>query len=182
MSIDWILPLNISLALCAWTLIFIWYVHPWSRAVPLETALRPVLLLHVFRYIGLMFLIPGVTSAPLDPRFALPAAYGDLAAALLALTALFLLKPGRPIAIPAVWVFNIWGLLDLVNAVARGLAYTQDGDLGAAYWIPATIVPLLLVTHAWIFMILLGRGRAGGIRYKFNWMSGRKSNKLMRPF
>jgi hypothetical protein len=159
MNIDWILPLSITIALLSWTLVFLWYVHPWSLARPLEEALRPILLLHAFRYVGLMFLIPGVTNAALDPRFAVPAAYGDLAAALLALGALFMLTLDRRLGIAMVWVFNIWGLLDLINAVARGITYTPDGDLGATFWIPATIVPLLLVSHVWVFVVLLKRGK-----------------------
>ena len=39
-------------------------------------------------------------------------------------------------------------------AVARGLQFTPDGALGAAFWIPAAIVPLLLVTHGYVFVLL----------------------------
>ena len=58
-------------------------------------------------------------------------------------------------AFASVWIFNIWGAADLLNAVARGIMFTPDGHLGATYWIPATIVPLLLVTHAYIFILLV---------------------------
>lgn len=113
------------------------------------------MLLHCFRYVGLMFLIPGVTSETLDARFAVPAAYGDLAAAGLAFAALAALRLSRPVALTVVWIFNIWGLADLFNAVARGVAYTPDGALGAAFWIPALFVPPLLVSHGCIFWRLL---------------------------
>ena len=66
------------------TLILVWYVHPVLRARPFVDALQPILLLHCFRYIGVMFPIPGVTSTPLDPPFAVPAAYGGLVVADLA--------------------------------------------------------------------------------------------------
>lgn len=102
-----------------------------------------------------MFLIPGVTSETLDARFAVPAAYGDLAAAGLAFAALAALRLSRPVALTVVWIFNIWGLADLFNAVARGVAYTPDGALGAAFWIPALFVPPLLVSHGCIFWRLL---------------------------
>ena len=49
------------------------------------------------------------------------------------------------------WLFNAWGLADLLNAVGRGLLYTPDGALGAAFWIPLLIVPLLVVSHVYIF-------------------------------
>ena len=108
-----------------------------------SAAATPLLQVHTV----LMFLIPGVTTETLDMRFAWPAAYGDLVAALLAFAALGALYIHRVGGIVAVWIFNIWGLVDLLNAVARGFLFTPDGALGAAFWIPALIVPLLLVTH-----------------------------------
>ena len=155
MPIDLILPVSMTIAVLTWVLILVWYVHPVLRAQPFADALRPILLLHCFRYIGLMFLIPGVTATPLDPRFATPAAYGDLVAAALAFAALGALRLSRSVALTVVWIFNIWGLVDLLNAVARGIVYTPDGDLGAAFWIPALFVPPLLVSHGYIFWQLV---------------------------
>ncbi len=159
MPVDIILPLSISFALLTWALIFSWYVDPMLRKLPFEKALEPILLLHSFRYVGLMFLVPGVTSEILDSRFSNPAAYGDLIAAVLAFIALAGLRLNMKWGLFSVWVFNIWGLLDLLNAVTRGILYTPDGHLGAAYWIPATIVPLLLVTHVYVFVLLVRHHR-----------------------
>jgi len=156
MSIDLILPISMVMAIIAWSLIFAWYVHPLLREWSFEAAMRPLLLLHSFRYIGLMFLIPGVTNGALDIRFAWPAAYGDLVAALLAFAAMGALQTHRIVGLVSVWIFNIWGLADLLNAVGRGLLFTPDGALGATFWIPAVIVPLLLVTHVYIFGRLIG--------------------------
>jgi len=61
-----------------------------------------------------------------------------------------------------VWVFNVWGTLDLLNAVSRGLLYTPDGALGATVWIPSILAPLLLVTHAAIFRLSVLVMRAEG--------------------
>lgn len=151
MPVALILPVSMVIGIVAWSLLFAWYVHPVLREKSFKDAIRPLLLLHAFRYIGLMFLIPGVTAEALDMRFASPAAYGDLIAALLALAALDILYVNRKAGVAAVWVFNIWGLADLLNAVARGLLFTPDGALGATFWIPALIVPLLIVTHVYIF-------------------------------
>ncbi len=115
----------------------------------------PILLFHCSRFIGLAFLIPGVTSQPLDPRFANPAAYGDLLAALLALLCILALRQGWRAAITLVWVFNVEGMLDLLNAITQGLRYTEGGALGATFFIPAVVVPALLVTHVMVFIILL---------------------------
>ena len=56
---------------------------------------------------------------------------------------------------PLVWVFNVEGTLNLLNAVTQGLRYTEDWALGATYFIPAVVVPALLVSHVMVFMILL---------------------------
>ena len=153
MSIALILPVSMVIGIVAWSLVFRWYINPALASKPLVEALTPLLLLHAFRYIGLMFLIPGVTAEPLDPRFADPAAYGDLIAAILALAVIPAFHMSRSTGVAAAWVFNLWGLADLVNAVIRGLMFTPDGALGAAFWIPAVIVPLLIVSHFY----MLGR-------------------------
>ena len=87
----------------------------------------------------------------------------DLVAAGLAFLALFALRGGWKIAIPLVWVFNIEGILDMINAVARGVLYVPAGHFGATYFIPAIIVPALVVTHVIIFILLL-RGKDGAGR------------------
>lgn len=149
--IDLLLPVSVVLGLFCFSLAARWYLLPVLDRHTLAAGLTPLLLLHGFRYIGLAFLIPGVTAAPLDARFANPAAWGDLIAAVLALLAIAALRTNWRFAIHTVLVFNVFGLLDLVNAVYRGLRYTPDGDLGATFFIPTIVVPLLVVTHIVMF-------------------------------
>jgi hypothetical protein len=107
---------------------------------------------------GLAFLVPGVVSPDLPDGFARPAAYGDLATSILALLAIATLR-GRP-GIIVVWVFNIVGTVDLLNAFYQGDRLgvgIAPGLQGAAYFIPTVLVPLLLVTHVLVFCILLRR-------------------------
>ena len=160
MSIDLILPISITFSLVSWSLIMLWYIHPFLKKYPLEQVLLPFLILHSFRYVGLMFLVPGVTTEILDTRFSHPAAYGDLIAAILAFIAIAAIRLKASWALASVWLFNIWGIADLLNAVARGILFTPDGHLGATFWIPATIVPLLLVTHIYIFILLVRHAHA----------------------
>ena len=155
MPIDLILPVSITFSLVAWSLIMYWYVHPILKRYPVKQALIPFLLLHSFRYVGLMFLVPGVTTEVLDIRFSHPAAYGDLMAAVLAFIAIAAIRLNTSWALISLCFFNIWWASYLLNAIARGILFTPDGALGATYWIPATIVPLLLVTHAYIFFLLI---------------------------
>jgi len=98
-----------------------------------------------------------VVSPSLPREFAAPAAYGDLIAAVLAVVATLALQARASWAIAMVWVFNVWGTLDLLNAVYNGQIGVgiNPGALGAAFYIPTVLVPPLLITHGLIFWILL---------------------------
>ena len=102
------------------------------------------------------FLVPGLVAHPLPSSFALAAAYGDLVSGLLALLALVALRGGWGLALPVVWLFNIVGTVDLLNALRQADAVPH---LLTTWYIPTFWVPLLLVTHTMIFARLLRRGR-----------------------
>jgi hypothetical protein len=145
---------SIAFALTAWSIVTARYIWPELRLRSRAEALRPLLMLHSFRYIGLAFLIPGIVSPALPLTFARWAAYGDILAAMLALLALLLLPSAAGIA--AAWIFNLWGLADLLNAFYQAnRGGMLAGQLGAAYFLPTVIVPLLLITHLLAFRILL---------------------------
>ena len=135
------------------------YIWPWLRVMTREEALLPLMVPHMFRFVGLSFLVPGVVSASLSPDFARPAAYGDLVAALLAVVAVLALSARASWALAIVWVFNLWGTIDLLYAIYQGEIGVRigPGPLGAAFYIPTVLVPPLLVTHALIFRLLLRR-------------------------
>jgi len=135
------------------------YIWPWLRVMTREEALLPLMVPHMFRFLGLSFLVPGVVSASLSPDFARPAAYGDLVAALLAVVAVLALSARASWALAIVWVFNLWGTIDLLYAIYQGEIGVRigPGSLGAAFFIPTVLVPPLLVTHALIFRLLLRR-------------------------
>ena len=149
---------SIAFSLVAWGMVTSRYIWPRLRLRRRHDALRPILTVHTFRFLGLAFLVPGVVSPNLPSSFAQPAAYGDLAAALLALVALMSLSSGAGVVL--VWIFNLWGFIDLLNAFYRaGSAGLIPGQLGAAYFIPTFVVPMLLISHLVTFRILL-RDRA----------------------
>jgi hypothetical protein len=146
--------ISVLFSLIAWTILAHHYIWPELRDRTRADALRPILMLHSFRFVGLSFLIPGVVSPNLPWSFAGPAAYGDLATAILALLALATLRTGTGTAL--VWAFNLWGTVDLLHAFyAAGRVGLEPGLMGAAYFIPTVLVPLLLVTHALVFGLLL---------------------------
>lgn len=147
---------SIAFSFLAWGLVTIRVLWPALRLRSRADALRPLLLLHSFRFVGLSFLVPGVVAADLPAAFAQSAAYGDLIAAALAVLSLLLL-PGRA-GIALVWIFNLWGAADLLNAFYQANSSgLSPGQLGATYFIPTLVVPLLLVTHGIAFYLLLRR-------------------------
>ena len=153
-----IIPLSVALGLTGYGLAARWYIIPALDAHPRTSALITLTLPHVLRYIGLAFLAPGVVAADLPSAFAVPAAYGDLLTAFLALLAVLALRKHWVIAIATVWVFNVVGTVDLLNALLQGLLNIQRvGQLGGAYLIPTLIVPAYLVSHILIFRILFKR-------------------------
>lgn len=125
-------------------------------AKPLLEALLWLSLPHAFRHIGLVFLVPGVVDRPLPAGFAGPAAYGDLATGVLALSAIIALRSRWSMAVALVWLFNVVGTIDLANALRH---VDVAPRFGAAWYIPTMLVPLLLVTHFLIFERLLARRR-----------------------
>src|SRR5262245_31133434 len=80
--------ISVALGFLVWGIAAAQYLWPYLRSQPRVDALRPLLILHSFRFIGLAFLVPGVVAPDLSAAFARPAAYGDLIAAVLALPAL----------------------------------------------------------------------------------------------
>jgi hypothetical protein len=130
------------------------YLLPRLHELKPKTVLLPILLLHSFRHLGLMFLAPGAAYAGIPPQFAYPAAFGDLLAAILALASIPAVVKNHRSARILVWTFNVVGSLDLLAAIALATIYGASTYMGPAYWIPAFWVPALLVTHYITFIIL----------------------------
>ena len=157
MSVQALFGLSVLMNFVAFGLLTALYIWPRVRTLRREDALTALLVPHTFRFVGLSFLVPGVVAASLPSAFAAPAAYGDLIAALLAIAAILALTSGASWAIPLVWLFNVWGTGDLLNAFyqAQIRVGLSPELLGAAFYIPTLVVPPLLVIHGLIFRLLV---------------------------
>jgi hypothetical protein len=145
---------SIAFGLIAWGIVADRYIWPELRLRKRADALRPLLMLHSFRFIGLAFLVPGVVSPDLPTAFAHSAAYGDIIAAILALLSVLLLPSAAGVAVA--WIFSLWGSVDILNAFYQANhAGLLAGQLGATFFLPTVVVPLLLITHGLAFRILL---------------------------
>ena len=150
-----ILTANLALSTLVFWIAARLYLMPRLAELNPRSLLLPILLLHAFRHLGLMFLEPGATYVGIPIEFAKPAALGDLLAAFLALAAIPAVAMNWKGARILVWIFNIEGSVDLANAIVLATVYGAHAFMGAGYWIPAFWVPALLVTHYITFVILL---------------------------
>ena len=162
MPINALFGLSILMSFMAFGLVTRLYLWPWLQRTPRNEVLTALVVPHAFRFVGLSFLVPGVVAASLPSAFAAPAAYGDLIAAVLAIISLLALSARASWALAIVWIFNLLGSFDLLEAMYLGrIGVGIDiGHLGATFYIPTVIVPPLLILHGLIFWLLLRRSRA----------------------
>ena len=112
-----ILTVNLVLStLVFWIAARLYLLPRLSRLEP-RAVVVPILLLHSLRHLGLMFLAPGAVYPGIPRQFAVPAAFGDLVAAVLALIAIPAVVNRSPLARPLVGLLNIAGTLDLIAAI-----------------------------------------------------------------
>jgi hypothetical protein len=159
MSPATIFQIHLVLGYVPWLLCFGAYVWPRLSAMEPIEAHRAIATLHSFRFFGLVFIVPGVVGPNLPASFATFAAYGDFATGLLAISALLTARLPK-LFWPLVVAFNVAGAADIIVDYYHGnqvdLA-ALAGELGATYAIPILYVPLLMITHAAAFYLLLRR-------------------------
>ena len=114
-----VLTVNLLLNTVIFAIVARIYLFPHLPRLAPRTVLTPILLLHMTRHLGLMFLAPGAIYAGIPTQFTVPAAYGDFLAAILAGIALAALLMESGAARILVWIFNIAGTLDLALAIAE---------------------------------------------------------------
>ena len=134
----------------------VWYVWPSLTRVSRNSALTVLLFVHVPRYVGMTVLVAGMVDPKLPTDFLSSTAYGDLLEAALAFASIFALRGNWRVAVPLVWVANIWGFLDLLNGV-RGVVQLNVPSFNlVTFWYVYTFyAPLVLVSHLMIFWILI---------------------------
>src|SRR5260370_31116447 len=109
---------SIAFSFIAWGIVTARYIWPELRLRSRVEALRPLLVLHSFRFIVLAVLVPGVVSPDLPPTFAHFVPYVDIIAAILALFTLLLLPSAAGLPTPS--IFNLWCAAQLLNLFYPG--------------------------------------------------------------
>jgi hypothetical protein len=148
-----------GVSLVVYAVLIGWFVLPRLKTLPKATALIWLLVPHTIRGMGLTFLAPAVVSADFPRGVAQQIAYADLVSVVLALVAIAALRARASYALALVWLFNIFGSLDLANALGRvAFLDVRHYDEIGALWLMATLwIPLLLIGHYLIFQRLLTR-------------------------
>ena len=108
-----------------------WYVWPWLESLERTTAFTAVTFVHALRPIG---------------------------ATVLAIITLLALRARSGFAIALVWVTNVVGTLDLLNALVGGVRYDIPRlGMGSFWYVVTILVPILWIAHVLAFTLLLRR-------------------------
>jgi hypothetical protein len=156
MNIHALVAVSVLLSSAAFGVVTTLYIVPRLRRVERDDALVALVAPHTFRFTGLSFLVPGVVAPSLPMAIAPLAAYGDAVAAILAL------RRRVSDAMGFVWLFNVWGTADLVEAFSQGLfgVGRAASALDAVFSIPAAVGPPRLFPHGLIVSLRLGGARS----------------------
>ncbi|MEM7345558.1 MAG: hypothetical protein AAF485_15055 [Chloroflexota bacterium] len=139
-------------------LLSFWYVKPYVVKQPLSLALTILIVPHVFRYMALQLFSAQATGLVISDAGRNFIAYGDVAAAILALIALGAIHRQASWAMPAVWLFAIFGVTDLTLAVGQSLIERLSETSGPLLFLVTTIyIPILFMSLALLFWQLLTR-------------------------
>ena len=157
MTPETLFPIQLVFGYIAWLLCFGAYFWPRLKVMDRADAHRVIATLHSFRFFGLVFILPGIVGNNLPGSFATLAAYGDFATGLLAILAVAAARI-RPLFWSLVVAFNLVGTTDIIvdyyHAIQAGVP-AMAGQLGGTYAIVVLYVPLLMITHAVAFYMLL---------------------------
>ena len=135
-----------------------WYVWPWLKTVDRTTAVTALTFVHALRPIGATVLVASVAGTALPRDFTEAVAYGDLVTSVLAVITLVALRGRWGFAIALVWLTNVVGLVDLVNALVGGVRYDIARlGMGSFWYVVTILVPILWIAHALAFALLVRR-------------------------
>jgi hypothetical protein len=133
---------------------------------------RAIVALHITRAVAAGGFLLAAARGDLAARFAVPAADGDLAVAVLALVLVLAIPPDRADAPAAYALWNTFGLLDILLVVGNAARVGLDDPAGMAgllrmpfVLLPLFLVPLIVASHVLLFVRVARRrhGREAGL-------------------
>jgi hypothetical protein len=136
----------------------VWYAGPWMNRRPLAVALSVPLWIHAFRHVALQMFSAQQFGFRIPDDLASQIAWGDVAGAVLALAALWLLRSDSRAAIPVIWLFVVETVADFINASVISIRERTSETAHALTWLILNLyVPLLVVSLALMIWQLVSR-------------------------
>ncbi len=145
-------------SLVAWSIIARVHLVPWLDRRAQRDALLVVVAPHMFRHVGAMAMFPGIGDTPIE--WALPLAVGDAITAALAIVSMLALHRGFRHATKVVWVFNVFGTLDLLHNGVNAARLQVAPQMGVIGYVVGFGVPMMLMFHVLVFRTLLRKSVA----------------------
>lgn len=147
-----------AISFVLFTFAAVWYVNPWMNRRPLVVVLSVPLWIHAFRVVALQIFSAQRYGFHIPDSLARQIAWGDVAGAVLALGALWLLRSRSRAAIVVIWVFVVETLADFINASVISIRERTSETAHALTWVILNLyVPLLVVSLAVLVWQLVSR-------------------------
>jgi hypothetical protein len=150
-----LLAIVMLLSVCAWSVVAWVHVVPAIDRKSKREALLIVVMPHMFRTVGAMAMFPGLSTVPAE--WAVPLAWGDGVTAVLAMLSMIALKKSWAHATKLVWVFNLFGLIDMLHNGYGAAHLVVAPHMGPIAYVVGFGVPGMLVFHLLVFRALLRR-------------------------
>ncbi len=130
------------------------YVWPRIKNLNVYSALIPLLLVSVFRIVGLGFADPFLTRGAASIATGL--GYGDLISAVIALIAVFFLASSKKsFGLSLAWLYAVVGTLDIMYGFYLIVAENLVAHLGTLALIACISLPVVFVTLIVIWIVLV---------------------------
>ena len=146
-----ILNLQFVMALGAYVVIYRIYLQRWFASQPFGKAVLPLLLLHVFRYLGLTLIVPGQIDSSVSMDALQVMAWGDFASGVCALLAAIAVHHRWSVATALVGLFSLVGIGDLIavgiTAIKAGVFFA---DIGTMWFILVLYAPVMLLAQIYV--------------------------------
>jgi hypothetical protein len=126
------------------------------RGIVTAVPMHWLIAIQTFRVLGGVFLVR-YAQGELPGVFALPAGIGDVATGALAPFVAWWWYAGKPYARSAAIAWNLFGMADLVNAVAIGFLLGGSGIVFPIVLIPIYAVPRAFLIHSYALIGLFGK-------------------------
>lgn len=151
-----ILNMQAAAGLIAFTFAFRWWVLPILSKRDIYGALLPMVFIHSFRYLGMVFMVDTQVYDAFPDDLAFTVGVWDYSTAILAIITSIALKNKWKGAITLTWIFNLVGFIDLLVAFPQvfGIEF-YNFDLGTMWWAFVTIGVVNVISHIYIFNRLI---------------------------